>query len=240
MANEEESTMIRFRCPACGEEITAMVKLKKKGLTTVSILHGEPKHVLVLYIDNRGVIRGYEVISEIIEIGTPFLKEFASAIGEKALAVLLYAALSEKKVFPEISDKELLRAFYALVQELGISDIVVNSAEKASLVFNPTTLKEPEINLSALVKIVKEGLEKSKSGKGFAIYLRMNIVRLKEALFKLKQKIEKNEHIDPRKFINEVKITREELLLIASVLKEKGYSVDKVLLPEFRIISVFK
>lgn len=56
---------IEARCPRCNADLSANVNLGdlpyEDGVSKVAILHGDPPHSLILYIDKEGNERGYEV-----------------------------------------------------------------------------------------------------------------------------------------------------------------------------------
>jgi len=57
-------------CPHCKQEVIFTINLTKldfsKGIASLSIIHGEPPHALVIYVDKEGKIRGTEVHKEVV------------------------------------------------------------------------------------------------------------------------------------------------------------------------------
>ena len=65
-------TIIRklITCPICNGNVVISLDLTKldfrRGVASVSIIHGEPRHGFVVYVDRNGNIRGVEPIKDII------------------------------------------------------------------------------------------------------------------------------------------------------------------------------
>ena len=74
MSSQEEFT-IRFKCPKCGENIVAKLKRSeldfKGGIASASLLHGSPPHVVIVYVDINGEVRGVEVPEVTLQVGAP-------------------------------------------------------------------------------------------------------------------------------------------------------------------------
>ena len=72
-AGESEKFTLRFRCPKCGEIITVEVSkdlLSKTlgGVASIPVIHGNPPHLLVLYVDENKMIRGYNVYEHLVRL----------------------------------------------------------------------------------------------------------------------------------------------------------------------------
>ncbi len=61
-------------CPVCGQEIHADIDLNDirkdpSGIAAIPLIHGEnPPHVVILYIDHNGALRGIESYDKIITV----------------------------------------------------------------------------------------------------------------------------------------------------------------------------
>ncbi len=67
---ETRSITKYIECPLCKRRIEIQINLDKldfsTGLASISVVHGKPAHLLVVYIDRNGKIRGVEVHKDIV------------------------------------------------------------------------------------------------------------------------------------------------------------------------------
>jgi len=58
------------KCPFCNSHIALEVNLEEldfsKGYATISYIHGNPPHILILYINKDGSIRGVNVVKDVM------------------------------------------------------------------------------------------------------------------------------------------------------------------------------
>ena len=115
----------RFKCPKCGENLSMKVDLDsldfQGGIASITVLHGEPQHTVVVYLDINGEVRGVEVpeltlvvdegknekvdLSDVVRINP---KEILGAIGENILPYVILYVIADRPVYfvlPEIDSK---------------------------------------------------------------------------------------------------------------------------------------
>lgn len=234
--NESKRKTIVVKCPKCGEKLTVTVGTGFSGIRRISIIHGTPRHALILYIDNRGFIRGFQVIEEIHEIEELPLKDIITIIGEEAIAALLYFEISDKKFSPVIGDSAVFNVLNALIRDLNIKGMVFSSD---AIIFNPLNPSKLGLELQPLTTIVKTGVEKCKMYSDFVSWLKENIIRLKNAIKELEKIVKTSIPVNGRKLCKQLNITKDELSLLLSILRKKGLDISKIVFRDFIVSEVF-
>ncbi|MGQ4892845.1 MAG: hypothetical protein ACP6IP_10250 [Candidatus Njordarchaeia archaeon] len=68
----KEKTVV-FKCPKCNEKLTMKVNLGELdfhgGIASITVLHGDPPHTAVVYLDMNGEVRGVEVPELTLVVG---------------------------------------------------------------------------------------------------------------------------------------------------------------------------
>ncbi len=112
-----------FKCPKCGEKLTMKVDLDtldfQGGIASITVLHGNPQHTVVVYLDINGEVRGVEVpeltlivdearaekvdLSEVVKVDpTTILAKF----NEEILAKIILYVIAGMPVYFVVSDSD--------------------------------------------------------------------------------------------------------------------------------------
>ena len=117
---------ILFQCPKCGEKLSIRVNLSELefegGIASMTLLHGNPPHTVVIYLDTNGEVRGVEVPevtllvedvtsradleSSIAEALTIDPKDLYNAFGDKLLTVITLYVMSDSPVYFVVREEE--------------------------------------------------------------------------------------------------------------------------------------
>jgi len=107
------------RCPLCHQQLFLNIderklRLAPGGIISIPIIHGNKPHILLVYLDRNGLIRGQEVFNTLIDMSyrVPF-KDIIKIVGEKVLAKILAAGVTYSPIYVRLNEKvsKILQAF---------------------------------------------------------------------------------------------------------------------------------
>ncbi|MHA1676566.1 MAG: hypothetical protein ACTSU6_05250 [Candidatus Njordarchaeales archaeon] len=110
---------ISVRCPLCHQQLFLNIderklRLAPGGIISIPIIHGNKPHILLVYLDRNGLIRGQEVFNTLIDMSyrVPF-KDIIKIVGEKVLAKILAAGVTYSPIYVRLNEKvsKILQAF---------------------------------------------------------------------------------------------------------------------------------
>jgi len=110
---------ISVRCPLCRQQLFLNIderklRLAPGGIISIPIIHGNKPHILLVYLDRNGLIRGREVFNTLIDMSykVPF-RDIIKIVGEKVLAKILAAGVTYSPIYVRLNEKvsKILQAF---------------------------------------------------------------------------------------------------------------------------------
>ena len=110
---------ISVRCPLCHQQLFLNIderklRLAPGGIISIPIIHGNKPHILLVYLDRNGLIRGQEVFNTLIDMSyrVPF-KDIIKIVGEKVLPKILAAGVTYSPIYVRLNEKvsKILQAF---------------------------------------------------------------------------------------------------------------------------------
>ncbi len=223
---------LQVRCPECGETLEASVQEKyllasKTGITPIAFTHGNPEHVLIIYLDKAGNHRGYEILKSVVSSELVF-DDILYIIGKKELARLLAAIVQEAEIYVniDVTTGRFLQKFLTIIGQKKLIRIV-NEPKKAKYIFDFLRKKTDKvIGEKYFIRILSKA-EKLASNRSKLSFLEMTINKLNSLINEAKQIIE-TERISPEKILKaKVNLDSDAWEIIEAALVNLGFK-DKL------------
>ena len=213
-------------CPKCGQRLSFELDEKSLsnagGLIPITIIHGYPDaHALVVYVDQTGANRGYEIIENLVDLRTSFSpKEATKILGVKRVAKILAGIVGEFNLFIK-ADHETLKLLHILLSQIMKNEFfrIVSNERFADYVIDFLTKKKVYVpGEKYFRKIINKALEYSDNG--FADMLSVQVNRTRMKISELINMLEKREYTE--KEIKEIlELDDEEFKIALEYIKAK-------------------
>ncbi|MGQ4892714.1 MAG: hypothetical protein ACP6IP_09555 [Candidatus Njordarchaeia archaeon] len=197
--------LIKVRCPQCGEKVSAEIdveylKKSESGLTPVAFPHGNPKHILVLYLDRQGRHRGYEILNSVVE-STINVDDLIKMIGKKELARLLAAVIQDAEIYINMdrTTARLLQKFLVLIGHRKFVKLVYDK-KRAKYRFDLIRRKTDKVVGEKYFLRVLNQLNKLSDNQSKLALLKMAVSKISSLYQEAKGILEKAE-VSPEKVI---------------------------------------
>ncbi|MGQ4891733.1 MAG: hypothetical protein ACP6IP_04495 [Candidatus Njordarchaeia archaeon] len=244
----EEVVRVRAICPKCGKNIALnipreMLKNSQGGITTIPFEHGDPPHLLVLYVDTTGDVRGTVVYEGIIreeDIQKKFLSELIKVVGLKLMSVIAYWMLAKRQIIIKSADSKLKKSVEFLIDNV-LDPISKDGENVGAMEIDLSQPPHPDVSLEPLENVFKKILE-SENPETQLLWIRKELERYKKGLEKLMEIYGRKDTVDKEDLLEELGsyLNYREILILIHILKDMGYDVYKKFdLKELKIKSLF-
>lgn len=261
-AEENKSTVnVVAKCPRCGLKLNLPVDLTsleyKGGIATVSVLHGNPPHSAIVYLDKEGYVRGVEYVDVIISYEGGLVEEerienLEKYFGREFFTALFSAYIADVPVMViakvgvnQLQDffKALLKGYpleipiklgskasgfgIYIVRGSGIDDLSADLEPAIVYDLNTGRLHGYETKSNLMNKLVKKWFGKGYKG---VVELVGESNKLKVLFSKILDEFEKSEKVSLKKLIKELGLSNREIEYFKDLLKLRGIDVEKRLI----------
>jgi len=219
---------LKVRCPLCKMILEANIDkeyLQKSpsGITPIAFTHGEPKHVLVVYLDRQGFQRGYEVFESVVDAEIN-IDDIIEIIGKKNLARLLAAILQDAEIYVRI-DKVTAEIIQKLLTLIGNKRFIkiVNSPKEAEYKFDFITGKfDKVIGEKYFLKVLNK-LEKLTSNEAKIAFLEASFHKLDQILREAESILKSRKKLFYKWLKTNLDVDKDSWSIVEKVLIKRGY-----------------
>lgn len=247
--NESEKEVeIKSMCPKCGKQIRLSVPYSKLreaegGITTIPFEHGDPPHLVVLYVDVHGDVRGQVIYDNIIreKAETGFFHEILKAIGIDLISIIVYWVLVGKKIKISIEDEKINSLLKTFITNVLGSEIAL-SPSKDVVEIDISKPKHPGVNLEPIRNIFNK-LDRLDSDSARLVWIKRELERYRSGLNELIKLMQTKDVIDKETLMDVLGESFDflEILLLINILGEIGFDIyQKFDLKELKIKSFFE
>ena len=250
LSNEVEIVDVRTICPICKKPIHLKIpkqKLRKSegGILSIPYEHGEPPHLVILYVDIHGDVRGissYDIIIREKEAigGKVSILHILEVIGLDLVAIVFFWVITEKKIRVKTEDKKLEATVKILITKIFEGKVVDESGEDV-IELDLVKPMKPAISLEPIKSIFNK-LKDIEIPEAQILWIRKELLRYKRGLKELIDIINEKKIVSKKDLLERLGsyLSYHEILILIEALRFLGYEVDKIFnIKEVRIRSLF-
>lgn len=217
---------LQYICPLCKRRLEVTVDRRELsrapgGIYSVPIIHGDPSHILLLYVDRNGLIRGADVFNTIVDMSfkVPF-DDIINIVGEDLLAKILAATTSYANIYLKV-DEDTAKTLQTFLRGIFKGEFIqIVDRNKATYVLDKIRKKYSKVIGEKYFKKILQDCKKLNSDRAKILKLSSAVKLIRDRLNMAIDILSKRKVL-AKEFQVELGLNKEEFEILIQALKNR-------------------